>query len=81
MAGESHLMEQAKKQWEKLNARDRKIINGLLMTEAERIEWPENTKPKFSNATATSAYQKEQQNTDYEPNMLEITTVHRPIIT
>ena len=34
-----------------------------------------------SNATATSAYQKEQQITDYEPNMLEITTVHRPIIT
>ena len=34
-----------------------------------------------SNATATSAYQKEQQITDYEPNMSEITTVHRPIVT
>ena len=34
-----------------------------------------------SNATATSAYQKEQWITDYEPNMLGITTVHRPILT
>ena len=33
-----------------------------------------------SNATATSAYQKKQQITDYEPNVLEITTVYRPII-
>ena len=34
-----------------------------------------------SNTTATSAYQKEQQINDCEPNMSEITTVHRPIIT
>ena len=34
-----------------------------------------------TNATATSAYQKKQQITNYEPNVLEITTVHRPIIT
>ena len=34
-----------------------------------------------SNAIETSAYQKEQQITDYEPNVSEITTVHRPIIT
>ena len=34
-----------------------------------------------SNATATSAYQNEQQITEYEPDMSEITIVHRPIIT
>ena len=34
-----------------------------------------------SNATATSAYQKKQQITDYEPNVSEITIIHRPIIT
>ena len=47
MAGESHLMEQAKKQWEKLDAEGCKIINNLLTTEGERIEWPENTEPKL----------------------------------
>ena len=34
-----------------------------------------------SNAKATSAYQEEQRITDYEPNVLEITTAHRPIVT
>ena len=53
MAGESHLMEQAKKQWEKLNAEGHKIINDLLTTEAERIEWPANTEPKFTRKRGT----------------------------
>ena len=53
MAGESHLMEQAKKQWEKLDAEGRKIINDLLMTEAERIELPENMEPKFIRKRGT----------------------------
>ena len=34
-----------------------------------------------SNATATSAYHKEQRISDYESKVWEITTVHRPIIT
>ena len=34
-----------------------------------------------SNTTGTSTYQKEQQITDYEPNVLEITTVPKPIVT
>ena len=34
-----------------------------------------------SNTTRTSTYQKEQQITDYEPNVSEITTVPRPTIT
>ena len=53
MVGESHLMEQAKKQWEKLDAEGHKIINDLLTTEAERIEWPENTEPKFTRKRGT----------------------------
>ena len=39
MAGENHLMEQVKKQWERLDAEGHRILNNLLMTEAERIEW------------------------------------------
>ena len=33
------------------------------------------------NTTGTSTYQKEQQITKYKPNVSEITTVPRPIIT
>ena len=53
MAGESHLMEQAKKQWERLDAEGSKIINNLLRTDAERVEWPENTEPKFTRKKGT----------------------------
>ena len=53
MVGESHLMEQAKKQWEKLNTEGHKIINDLLTTEAERIEWLENMEPKFTRKRGT----------------------------
>ena len=48
MAGESHLMEQAKKQWEKLDVEGHKIINDLLAADTERTVWPENTEPKFT---------------------------------
>ena len=41
-------MEQAKKQWEKLDAEARKIINDLLTADTERTVWPKNTKPKFT---------------------------------
>ena len=41
-------MEQAKKQWEKLDAEGRKIINNLLTADADRTEWLENTEPKFT---------------------------------
>ena len=53
MAGESHLMEQARKQWGRLDAEGRKIINDLLTTDAERVEWPENTEPKFTRKKGT----------------------------
>ena len=48
MVGESHLMEQAKKQWEKLDAEGHKIINNLLTADTERTAWPENMEPKFT---------------------------------
>ena len=48
MVGEGYLMEQAKKQCKRLDVEGWKIINNLLMTDAERVEWPENTEPKFT---------------------------------
>ena len=48
MVGESQLMEQAKKQWEKIDAEGRKIINDLITEDTERTVWLENTEPKFT---------------------------------
>ena len=48
MAGESQLREQAKKQWEKIDAEGRKIINDLRVADKERTVWLENTEPKFT---------------------------------
>ena len=48
MAGESQLMEQAKKQWEKLDAEGHKIINDLITEDTERALWPENTEPNVT---------------------------------
>ena len=48
MARDSQLMEQAKKQWEKIDAEGRKIINNLIMEDTERTVWPENTELKFT---------------------------------
>ena len=48
MVGESQLMEQAKKQWEKIYAEGRKIINDLITEDTERTIWPENREPKFT---------------------------------
>ena len=58
MMGESHLMEQAKKQWEKLDTEGHKIINDLLTTAAERIEWPEKH--------GTKIHQKERNKNEQE---------------
>ena len=46
-------MEQAKKQWEELDAEGHKIINDLLTTESERIQWLENMEPKFTRKRGT----------------------------
>ena len=48
MMGEGQLREQAKKQWEKIDAEGHKIINDLLVADKERTVWLENTEPKFT---------------------------------
>ena len=51
--GEGQLREQAKKQWERINAEGCKIINDLLVADKERTVWPENTEPKFTGKKGT----------------------------
>ena len=53
MAGESQLMEQAKKQWEKIDVEGCKIINNLIEEDKERTVWPENMEPKFTGKKGT----------------------------
>ena len=48
MSGKSQYREQAKRQWEKLDAEGRKIINDLIVADQDRTIWPENTEPKFT---------------------------------
>ena len=43
MSGEGQFREQAKKQWEKLDAEGCKIINDLLVADKDRTAWLENT--------------------------------------
>ena len=83
------------KQWRNQHHNEIRSRNKSKQRELFEKRWGEYTTPPRhpkdsetssvismgSNATATSAYQKEQQITDHEPNMSEITTVHRPIIT
>ena len=51
--GEGQLREQAKKQWERIDAEGHKIINNLLVADRERTVWPENTEPKFTGKKDT----------------------------
>ena len=53
MSGEGQLREQAKKQWERIDAEGRKIINDLLVADKERTVWLENTEPKFTGKKGT----------------------------
>ena len=53
MSGEGQYREQAKKQWEKLDAEGHKIINDLLVADKDRTVWPENTEPKFTGKKGT----------------------------
>ena len=48
MSGEGQYREQAKKQWEKLDAEGRKIINDLIVADKDRTIWLENTEPEFT---------------------------------
>ena len=54
MSGEGQLREQAKKQWQKIDAEGCKIINDLLVADKERTVWPENTEPKFTRKKGTN---------------------------
>ena len=53
MSGEGQFREQAKKQWEKLDAEGRKIINDLQVADKDRTVWQENTEPKFTGKKGT----------------------------
>ena len=53
MSGEGQFREQAKKQWEKLDAEGCKIINDLLVADKDRTVWLENTGPKFTRKKGT----------------------------
>ena len=53
MSGEGQLREQAKKQWERIDAEGCKNINDLLVADKERTVWPENTEPKFTGKKGT----------------------------
>ena len=53
MSGEGQFRKQAKKQWEKLDAEGRKIINDLLVADKDRTAWLENTEPKFTRKKGT----------------------------
>ena len=53
MSGEGQYREQAKKQWEKLDAEGRKIINNLIVADKDRTIWLENTEPKFTGRKET----------------------------
>ena len=53
MLGEGQLREQAKKQWERIDAEGCKIINDLLVADKERTVWQENTEPKFTSKKGT----------------------------
>ena len=53
MSGKGQFREQAKKQWEKLDAEGCKIINDLLVADKDRTAWPENTEPKFTGKKGT----------------------------
>ena len=53
MSGEGQLREQAKKQWERIDAEGCKIISDLLVADKERTVWSENTEPKFTRKKGT----------------------------
>ena len=55
MAGEGQLKEQAKYQWDRLDAEGCKIINEILTATPERVEWSEGVEPKFMRKRTSEA--------------------------
>ena len=81
MVGEGQLKEQAKHQWERLDAEGCKIINNLLTAAMEKVEWPEDAEPKFTRKRATKATKvaydsKTKRNTYYDN---KVVTTGEPI--
>ena len=83
------------KQWKNQHDNETRIRNKIKQRELLEKRWGEYLTPSRdrkdpetssiismgSNTTGTSTYQKEQQITDYEPYLSEITTVSRPTLT
>ena len=83
------------KQWKNKNDNETRIRNKNKQRELLEKWWGEYLTPSRDrkdpetsltismgyNTTGTSTYQEEQQITEYKPNVLEIATVPRPIIT
>ena len=83
------------KQWKNKHDNDTRIRNKSEQRELLEKWWGEYLTPSRDwydpetsltismgyKTTGTSTYHKEQQIIDYEPNVLEITTVPRPIVT
>ena len=55
MVGEGQLKEQAKHQWDRLDAEGHRIINEILTATPKKVEWPEDTEPKFTKKRITRA--------------------------
>ena len=55
MAGEGQLKEQTKYQWDRLDMEGHRIRNEILTATPEKVEWPEDTKPKFTRKRTTRA--------------------------
>ena len=55
MAGEGQLKEQAKYQWDRLDAEGCKIIKEILTATLEKVKWPEGTEPKLTRKRTTKA--------------------------
>ena len=53
--GEGQLKEQAKHQWDRLDAEGRRIINEILTATPEKVEWSEDTELKFTKKRTTRA--------------------------
>ena len=55
MAGEDQLKEQAKHQWDRLDTEEHRIVNKILTATPKKVEWPEDTEPKFTKKRTTRA--------------------------
>ena len=53
MAGEGQLKKQAKHQWDRLDAEECRIVNKILTATPKKVEWPEDTEPKFTKKRTT----------------------------